>query len=126
MLWIKYSIFKKTLLVNKNINIGMFNKLEKCLKQKFNEYERKKLKILTREQVLKFIQEAPNQMFLMVKVALLFDVFGGYRRQELVNMSVEHKDRNAVIVVNVLEIKTGKKRVFTIIEENEMDSLKLI
>ena len=63
----------------------------------------------------------------MLKVALLFCVFGGCRRQELVNMQSSHiDDIGSVIVVNIPETKTDKKRVFTIIDENEMNSLKLI
>lgn len=126
-LWAKYSMIKKTLMVNKNINICNFHKLCEYLKQKSKGYEPKKSSVLTRENVLKFIHEAPNETFLMNKVALLFGVFGGCRRQELVNMLVTHvEDRKSVFVVTVPETKTDKKRVFTIIDEDEMKSLKLI
>ena len=101
--------------------------LGEYLKQSSKGYQAKKSKILTREEVLKFIHEAPNKTYLMIKVALLFGIFGGCRRQELVNMLVDHiEDRGTVFVVNIPETKTDKKRVFTIIEEKEMNSLKLI
>jgi glutamate formiminotransferase len=80
---------------------------------------------LTRK-VLKFVHQAPNKALLMVKVALLFRVFGRCRRQELVNKLVDHiKHSGSVVVVNVSETKTDKKRVFTIIDEKEMNCLKL-
>lgn len=126
-LWTKYSMLKKTLLVNRNIDIGKYCKLGVYLKQRSKGYEAKKSKVLTREEVLKFIHEAPNETFLMMKVALLFGIFGGCRRQELVNMLIGHfDDRESVIVVTIPETKTDKKRVFTIVEENEMNSLNLI
>lgn len=125
-LWTKYSMLKKTLLVNQNVNIGKYHKLGEYLKQSSKGYEAKKSKVLTREEVLKFVHEAPDETFLMVKTALLFGVFGGCRRQELVNMMVDHvEDRGSVVVVNIPETKTDKKRVFTIIEEKEMGCLKL-
>lgn len=115
-------MLKKTLLVDKNINIGMFYEVEEYLKQKSKGYEGKESNILTGEQVLKFIQKASNPAFLMAKVSLLFDVFGRCRRQELVIISVEHiEDRISVIVVNVFETKTTRfrnERVFTIIVAN--------
>lgn len=126
-LWSKYSMVKKTLMVNKNINIVNYHKLSEYLKQRSKGYQPKKSKVLSREDVLKFIHESPNETFLMNKVALIFGVFGGCRRQELVNMLVTHvEDRKSVFVVTVPETKTDKKRVFTIIDEDEMNSLKLI
>lgn len=126
-LWSKYSMVKKTLMVSKNINIANYHKLSEYLKQQSKGYQPKKSKVLSREDVLKFIHEASNETFLMNKVALIFGVFGGCRRQELVNMLVTHvEDRKSVFVVNVPETKTDKKRVFTIVDEDEMNSLKLI
>ncbi|KAJ8911546.1 hypothetical protein NQ315_012799 [Exocentrus adspersus] len=126
-LWSKYSMVKKTLMVNKNINIANYHKLIEYLKQGSKGYQPKKSKTLSRENVLKFIHEAPNETFLMKKVALIFGIFGGCRRQELVNMLITHvEDRESVFVVSVPETKTDKKRIFTIIEEDEMNSLKLI
>jgi len=126
-LWSKYSMVKKTLMVNKNINIATYHKLCEYLKQGSKGYQPKKSKVLSREEVLKFIHEAPNKTFLMNKVALIFGVFGGCRRQELVNMLFTHvEDRKTVFVVNIPETKTDKRRVFTIVDEEKMNSLQLI
>ena len=63
----------------------------------------------------------------MIKVALLLSIFGGYRRKDHVNLLINHKeDRGSVVIVNIPETKTDKKGVLSIIEENEMNSLKLI
>ncbi|KAJ8912290.1 hypothetical protein NQ315_017323 [Exocentrus adspersus] len=111
----------------KNINFANYHKLIEYLKQGSKGYQPKKSKTLSRENVLKFIHQAPNETFLMKKVVLIFGIFGGCRRQELVNMLITHvEDRESVFVVSVPETKTDKKRIFTIIEEDEMNSLKLI
>lgn len=126
-LWAKYSMLKKTLLVNKNVNVKNYYKLGEFLKQGSKGYEPKKSKVLSRELVLQFIHNAPDETFLMVKVALIFGVFGGCRRQELVNMLINHvEDRGSVFVINIPETKTDKKRVFTIIDENQMNSIMLV
>lgn len=112
---------------NKNINIGNYHKLSEYLKQGSKGHQPKRSKVLAREDVLKFIRKAPNETFLMNKVALILGIFGGCRRQELVNMLVtDVEDRNSVFVVTIPETKTDKKRVFTIVDEEEMNSLKLI
>ncbi|KAJ8912814.1 hypothetical protein NQ315_014397 [Exocentrus adspersus] len=122
-LWSKYSMVKKTLMVNKNFNIANYHKLIEYLKQGSKGYQPKKSKTLSRENVLKFIHEAPNETFFMKKVALIFGIFGGCRRQDLVNMLITHvEDRESVFVVSVPETKTDKKRIFTIIEEDEMNN----
>ncbi|XP_063914724.1 uncharacterized protein LOC135131105 [Zophobas morio] len=126
-LWTKYSMLKKTLLVNKNIDLSSYHKLCEHLKEQIKGYESKKSKVLSSEQVLKFLKDAPNKAFLAVKVAVLFGVFGRCRRQELVNILVDNvDDRGSVIVVTIPATKTDKRRIFTIIDENEMNSIDLI
>ena len=83
-------MLKKTLLMNENVNIHTFSKLGEYLKQGSKGYEPKKSKIVTKEEVMKCLHEAPNKTFRMVKAALFFGIFGGCRRQELINMLVDH------------------------------------
>lgn len=65
--------------------------------------------------------------FLMKKVASMFDVFGGYWLQELVNSLVTHVEhRKSVSVVNVSETKTNQKRGFIVVDEGKMNNLKIL
>ena len=81
-------------------------------------YEPKKSNVLTREETLKFLQEAPNKTCQKVKIVLMFGVFGRWRRQELVNMLIDHvEDGGSVVIVTRSQTKTDKKRVFTNIEK---------
>jgi hypothetical protein len=68
-LWPKYSMLKSTLYIKKNIDIGKFNKLIMYIKRQTEGHIPKKSKVLEKEQVLKFILDAPNNLFLMTKVS---------------------------------------------------------
>lgn len=125
-LWSKFSMLKSTLLVCKKIDIRNYNRLEAFMKQNSKGYNPKKSKILSREDVLKFIQDASDDTYLLEKVVLVVGVFGGLRRDELVKLTVDDiDDRGAVVVVNIRETKTGCPKSFTIVEESEMNALQL-
>lgn len=68
-LWPKFSMLKSTLYVKKNIDIGKFNKLIMYIKRQTEGHVPKKSKVLEKEQVQKFILDAPNNLFLMTKVS---------------------------------------------------------
>lgn len=70
-LWSKYSMLKSTLLVHENINISGFTKVIAFLKKCNIGYESNKSKIFTREEVNKFMKEAPNDEYLLTKVSIL-------------------------------------------------------
>ncbi|KAF2879539.1 hypothetical protein ILUMI_26623, partial [Ignelater luminosus] len=66
-LWSYYSKIKSTLLIHRNVDISKFSSLIAFLKAKSCGYKPKQSKILSREQVLKFISEAPDDIYLMIK-----------------------------------------------------------
>lgn len=67
-LWTKYSILKSTLIINNNIDISRYNRLASFLKKRSRGYIPKKSKVLTGDQVLTFIKDAPNETYLLHKV----------------------------------------------------------
>ncbi|XP_037039723.1 uncharacterized protein LOC119077677 [Bradysia coprophila] len=88
--WSTYSMLKKTLRVKENIDISTYNNLRELLKRKEDDYFAKKSKILTLEEIYRFIKEAPDEIYLVTKVALIIGVYGACRRSELLKMSVNH------------------------------------
>ncbi|KAJ3649587.1 hypothetical protein Zmor_021321 [Zophobas morio] len=63
----------------------------------------------------------------MIKVALVMVVFGACRRDELVKMKRNDvRDMGQHILVNIPASKNDKPRSFMVIEDNEMDALRLI
>lgn len=69
-LWSHYSMIRTSLSINKNININTFPKLIAFLKRTTDGFKPKKSKVLSRENIIKFIREAPDKDYLMIKVEI--------------------------------------------------------
>ncbi|KAJ3649834.1 hypothetical protein Zmor_021554 [Zophobas morio] len=126
-LWAKYSYLKATFLINENIDISIFKQLIAFLKQKSKGYSPKKSQVLTVEQVLTFIRNAPNETRPFDKVILVMGVFGALRKIEMVQLTIENViDKGSVILVQIPKTKTDESKSFTIIEEEELGALQLV
>lgn len=66
-LWSKYSMLKTTLMVHDNADIK-FPKLIAFLKRESTNYKAKKSETFSREDMNKFLLEAPDDMYLCMKV----------------------------------------------------------
>lgn len=69
-LWSSYSKLKATLIMNMNLDIGKYSKLIAFLKQQSVGYRPKKSKILSKQDIYKFLLEAPDDPYLMMKVKM--------------------------------------------------------
>lgn len=67
-LWGNYSMLKGTINVNHNINIKQYSKLVPFIKQKSMGYRPEKSRTFTKDQIDKFLKEAPDNQYLMTKV----------------------------------------------------------
>lgn len=67
-LWSHYSMLRTTLLSSNNVDIKTYPKLISFLKRLNVGYRAKKSKILTRDQINKFILESPDDDYLLMKV----------------------------------------------------------
>jgi nucleoid DNA-binding protein len=68
-LWSIFSMLKSTLNIKHNINIEKYTKLITFLKRSKVGYVPKKSKTLEIEEIATFINEAPNETYLMIKVS---------------------------------------------------------
>ena len=71
-LWSHYSMVKSKLILEKNLDIRKFLKLTAFLKRKNDGYSAKKSKTLDADQVQKFLTEASDEEYLLIKVRYLF------------------------------------------------------
>lgn len=69
-LWSEYFILKKAISVNHNINIEKYSKLRAFLRQNTRGYEAKSAKTLSSYEINKFVEEAPDDIYLVVKVRM--------------------------------------------------------
>lgn len=119
-LWSVYSMLKTTLKIKNDLDISGFHKLTAFLKEKSVGYKPKKSKTLSQDNVRKFLLEAPDREFLMMKVILIFGITGACRRDELVKMTTDDfKEEGSVLIVTVPNSETNKSRVFTILNDTE-------
>lgn len=69
-LWSVYSMLKSTLNVKDNINIRNFSKLVPLIKNKSVGYRGKKSKVLSRDDINKFLRDADDETNLLYKVQI--------------------------------------------------------
>lgn len=114
-LWARYSMLKSTLNLNQGVNIETYPKLVAFLKRKSENYNRKKAKTLTSEQIKMFLNEAPDQNYLATKVALIMGVMGACRANELYSLTTDNfEELGSAVLVSVLNSKNKVNRKFTI------------
>lgn len=131
-LWSAFSMLKATLNVKENIDLRTFPKLVPYLKSKSVGYRGKKSKILTREDVVKFIKDADDESHLLKKVqaspsyvfipnnillqtVLILGISGACRREELVKMTIDDvEDVGSILIVKVPDSKNHSERTFTV------------
>lgn len=108
-------MLKAAINIKENINIGHFSQVVVLLKRKADGFVAKKSKILTKQQIDKFLKEADDQIYLAVKVVLIAGIFGASRRDELVKMTFNDiEDFGSCIKIVVPDTKTNVTRQFIV------------
>lgn len=123
-LWSNYSMIKAMLRINSDVDISKHFKLIAFLKRQGEGYQPKKSKILTRDQIEQFLKCAPDDEYLMMKVATILGIFGACRREELCQLTLDNLEivgTSSSILVKISDTKTKVPRNFTIVEEFYLD-----
>lgn len=69
-LWSIYSMLKGTILCKEDVDISKYSKLIAFLKRKLDGYTAKKSKVFTPKQIQQFMNEAPDDRYLVIKVCI--------------------------------------------------------
>ncbi|CAG5090893.1 Protein of unknown function [Cotesia congregata] len=105
-LWSIWSMLKKTLNVNDDVNIGNFLNLKSLIKSNAKGYKPRKAFVLRWNQIIQFMKEASDQTFLVMKVILIFGICGCLRCDEITNITVQDvEDLNDKYLVSINENK---------------------
>ncbi|KAK5646496.1 hypothetical protein RI129_004960 [Pyrocoelia pectoralis] len=106
-LWSYYSMLKATLKMNHNSD----------------GYKTKKSKVFTKD-VETFLYEAPDEIYLMIKVALIYGLAGACRRQELANLEKDDiQEFQTSLLITLRDTKTKTNRMFSIVDDCKTPSL---
>lgn len=117
-LWSKYSMLKSVLKIKKNVDIGKFHKLVAFIKKQNVGFQPKKSKIFSKEEISTFLNEASDDIYLLIKVATIFGLAGACRREELAKMKTSDiEDKGNLIVVKIQDSKNHTSRSFVISAE---------
>lgn len=73
-LWATYSMLRTTLDINEKIDISKFTKLIAFLKKKNTGYKPKKSSVFTREDIDKFLNEAPIEYLLQKVINIILNM----------------------------------------------------
>ncbi|KAJ3662281.1 hypothetical protein Zmor_006636 [Zophobas morio] len=80
--------------IRHNVNIGNFSQLVSFLKRKNNGYKAKKSRVFSKEEFYKFLQEAEDSKYLMMKVALIFGIAGALRKHDLLQIEISDAEKD--------------------------------
>jgi integrase len=127
-LWSRFSMIKAVMKIRENLDIGQFYKLITFLKKQSVGFSPKKAKVFSKEDIAKFMEEAPDNVYLLIKVATIFGLAGACRRAELTNITLDDiEDRGNYIIVKINDSKNHTSRAFVISEEvNNGSYFKLV
>lgn len=114
-LWTTYSMLRSTLFMYEKVDISKFSTLIGALKSVSKGYQPKKTKTLDRKDVEKFINEAPDEIYLLMKMVVVMGVMGACRCEELVSLkTTDIEDHGSVLVVNIMKTKNDRSRSFVV------------
>uniref|UniRef100_A0A6P7HBE7 Uncharacterized protein LOC114346606 isoform X2 n=1 Tax=Diabrotica virgifera virgifera TaxID=50390 RepID=A0A6P7HBE7_DIAVI len=75
--------------INHDVDLEKYDKLRVFLKRKSEGFQAKKSSTLTPEQIRKFIDKAPDEIYLLHKVILIIGIMGACRSNELYQMNIQ-------------------------------------
>ncbi|XP_023312747.1 uncharacterized protein LOC111692853 [Anoplophora glabripennis] len=106
-------MLKSKVNIHEKRDIAKFNELEAFLKRKSKSYKPKKSAVLSPNDVIRFLKNAPNEIHLLHKVVLIMCYFGGCRSQELLNMKIsDEKEFSALPLLRLYMSLRPKYTIF--------------
>lgn len=81
-LWFTYSKLKTTINCYDQVDIGSYKKILSFLKKKSSGYQPKKSAIFTKENIVKFLSYAPDEIYLSTKVSTVYSLYKSSMRCE--------------------------------------------
>lgn len=125
-LWCTYSKLKTILRVREKVDVSSFTNVVSFLKKMSVRHVPRKSNVLSRSQIDEFLLNAPDDVFLLIKVVTAFGVFGACRRQELHDLCFNDvKVEGSVLVVRIAQTKNYKPRTFTIVPDGVVNCVAL-
>ncbi|XP_066585168.1 uncharacterized protein [Prorops nasuta] len=118
-------MLKKTLNTKSNVDISKFHNLKSLIKNNSKGYKPKKSLVLKWDEIMEFINNAPDYVHLVSKVILIFGICGALRCDEITKLKVQDvEDLRNKYLVSINDTKNDQPRQF-IIGEHFYEKIKL-
>ena len=115
--WSNYSMIKSMLQSNNNVDISKYFKPITFLKQNGKGYTPKKAAIFTNTQISNFLNNAPDEVYLMAKV-VVFGIAGACRICEISQITLDDiEDSGPLLIVKLKQTKNDVNRRFVVTKE---------
>lgn len=119
-------MLRAVILIKKNVDISKYVHLIGFLRKKAVGYKPTKSKVLTKQDVTKFLLNAENDIYLLMKVAMIIGLGGACRREELTNLLLDDvKDEGQFFRFVISNKKTKNYREF-FITSGDIEGLNLV
>nr|XP_034828518.1 uncharacterized protein LOC117985835 [Maniola hyperantus] len=114
-LWCVYSMLKATVKARDDIDVKDYTNLTNFIKRASKGFKSKKANVLSSEHIQKFLDEAPDIIYLVTKVALIFGITGACGRRELADITTKDiEEYGEMFLVRITNKKKKTLRTFTI------------
>ena len=125
-LWSIYSMLRSTISVKHDINISEYKKLLAYLKRQAVGHKPRKSNTLNFDEIKTFLTEAPDEIYLLQKVILIFGIAGACRRDELVKLVMDDiEDKQSILIVKIPDSKTYTSRTFIVTNNATLDYISI-
>jgi integrase len=120
-------MLKATINCNKKIDISKFPKLIGFLKSKNNGYRPKKSAVLEREEICKFLAEADDEMYLLIKTVMIVGIAGACRTDAFCKINLaDITNHGQYVIIKITQTKNDIPRSFTIVENPDGERVSYV
>ncbi|CAG5109262.1 Protein of unknown function [Cotesia congregata] len=114
-IWSRWSMLRTMISINQSIEIRNYSRLKTLIKNNAKSHRQKKSKVFSWNEIKKFIDEAPDNGYLIEKVVVIFGITGAMRGGEFPELRVQDvEDTGSQLIVTILKTKTDYPRTFVI------------
>ncbi|XP_044594033.1 uncharacterized protein LOC123271707 [Cotesia glomerata] len=117
-LWSRWSMLKTEFNLNHSIDINKFHRLKTFMKNNNKGFRPKKSQVFSLSQIKKFLVDASDDIYLAMKVILIFGFCGALRSGEYCSIKTQDvEDTGTQFIVTIRDTKNYYPRSFVIMNE---------
>lgn len=114
-LWGMFTMLRSTIFIHEKVDVYQFKEVAEYLKKISKGYKAKQLKVFSEDQIARFLEEAPDNKYLCIKVMLIMGQCGSCTSRELYSLKLSDiEDKGGVLLIKVPSTGGKKPRTFAV------------